>query len=153
MILTYFNFTLCSLCTGHSSPDGAIIVQDNRKELFVTTPPQLTSDTSGSASPPTVRSLTDLPSQHSQVSLFSICVNNIHRSVTHQTTLTTFMGKSLTHQSSQHSQIQGVARDASPGSPNSFIFMQFSAKNLRNNSNFGSWCTPGTIFTGSVTAL
>ena len=100
MILTYFNLTLCSLCTGHSSPDGAIIVQDNRKELFVTTPPQLTSDASGSASPPTVRSLTDLPSQHSQVSLFPICVNNIHRSVTHQTTLTTFMGKSLTHQSS-----------------------------------------------------
>ena len=99
-MLAYFNLTLCSLCTGHSSPDGAIIVQDNRKELFVTTPPQLPSDTSGSASPPTVRSLTDLPSQHSQVSLLPIYLNNTHRSVTHQTTLTTFMGKSFTHQSS-----------------------------------------------------
>ena len=26
--------------------------------------------------------------------------------------------------------------------PKSFIFMQFSAKNLENNSNFGSWPTP-----------
>ena len=75
----------------------------------MTTPPQLTSDTSGSASPPTVRSLTDLPSQHSQVSLLPIYLNNTHRSVTHQTTLTTFMGKSLTRQSSQHSQISHLA--------------------------------------------
>ena len=33
-----------------------------------------------------------------------------------------------------------------PGTPprgqNSFIFMQFSAKNLKNNSTFGSWRTP-----------
>ena len=35
--------------------------------------------------------------------------NNIHRSVTHQTTLTIFMGKSLTRQSSQHSQISHLA--------------------------------------------
>ena len=29
-----------------------------------------------------------------------------------------------------------------PQSPNSFIFMQFSARKLKNNSTFGSWCTP-----------
>ena len=27
-----------------------------------------------------------------------------------------------------------------PGGPNSFIFMQFSAKNVKNNGTFGSWC-------------
>ena len=38
---------------------------------------------------------------------------------------------------------KGGARDARPaGGPNSFIFMQFSAKNLKNNSTFGSWRTP-----------
>ena len=31
---------------------------------------------------------------------------------------------------------------APPGGPNSFIFMQFSAKNMQNNSTFGSWRTP-----------
>ena len=31
---------------------------------------------------------------------------------------------------------------ASPGGPNSFIFMQFSAQNMQNNSTFGSWRTP-----------
>ena len=30
----------------------------------------------------------------------------------------------------------------SPGGPNSFIFMQFSAKNMQNDSTFGSWRTP-----------
>ena len=34
----------------------------------------------------------------------------------------------------------GGARDAPD--PNSFTFMQFSAKNLQNNPNFGSWHTP-----------
>ena len=29
-----------------------------------------------------------------------------------------------------------------PGGPNSFIFMQFSAKKLKSNSTFGSWHTP-----------
>ena len=28
---------------------------------------------------------------------------------------------------------------APPGGPNSFIFMQFLAKKLQNNSSFGSW--------------
>ena len=38
---------------------------------------------------------------------------------------------------------KGGARDASPpGGPNSFIFMQFAAKNMQNNSTFGSWRTP-----------
>ena len=39
---------------------------------------------------------------------------------------------------------RGSARDAPPprGGPNSFIFMQFSAKKLKNNSTFGSWRTP-----------
>ena len=36
---------------------------------------------------------------------------------------------------------KGGARDAPPG-PNSFIFMQFSAKKMKNNSTFGSWRTP-----------
>ena len=36
----------------------------------------------------------------------------------------------------------GGARDAPPGGPNSFIFMQFLAKNLKHNSTFGSWRTP-----------
>ena len=37
---------------------------------------------------------------------------------------------------------------ATPRGPNSFIFMQFSAKNLKNNSTFGSWHTgenPGSV--------
>ena len=34
------------------------------------------------------------------------------------------------------------ARNAPLGGPNSFIFMQFSAKNLKNNSTYGSWRTP-----------
>ena len=35
---------------------------------------------------------------------------------------------------------KGGARDARPpGGPNSFIFMQFLAKKLQNNSTFGSW--------------
>ena len=39
---------------------------------------------------------------------------------------------------------KGGARDAPPppGGPNSFIFMQFSGKKLKNNSTFGSWRTP-----------
>ena len=38
---------------------------------------------------------------------------------------------------------KGGARDARPpGGPNSFIFMQFSGKKLKNNSTFGSWRTP-----------
>ena len=42
-----------------------------------------------------------------------------------------------------HWRIQGGARDAHlPGGPNSFIFMQFSVKNWKNNSAFGSWRTP-----------
>ena len=41
-----------------------------------------------------------------------------------------------------HWRIEGGAKDAAPpGGPNSFIFMQFSAK-FENNSNFGSWRTP-----------
>ena len=31
---------------------------------------------------------------------------------------------------------------APPGGPNSFIFMRFSAKKLKNNSTFGNWRTP-----------
>ena len=40
-----------------------------------------------------------------------------------------------------HWQIQGGAPGtrAHPGGPNSFIFMQFSGKKLKNNSTFGSW--------------
>ena len=41
-----------------------------------------------------------------------------------------------------HWQIQGGARDAPPGGPNSFIFMQFSTKKLQNNSTVRSWRTP-----------
>ena len=37
---------------------------------------------------------------------------------------------------------KGGARDAPARGPNSFIFMQFSAKKLKNNSTFGSWRTP-----------
>ena len=37
---------------------------------------------------------------------------------------------------------KGGARDARPPGPNSFIFMQFSAKKLKNNSTFGSWRIP-----------
>ena len=33
-----------------------------------------------------------------------------------------------------------------PRGPNSFIFMQFSAKKLKNNSTFGSWRTPSEKF-------
>ena len=47
---------------------------------------------------------------------------------------------------------KGGARDARPpGVPNSFIFMQFSAKNLKNNSNFGRWRTPPGENPGSAT--
>ena len=37
---------------------------------------------------------------------------------------------------------KGGDRDARPpGGPNSFIFMQFSAKNMQSYSFFGSWST------------
>ena len=36
---------------------------------------------------------------------------------------------------------EGGARTP-PGSPNSFIFMQFSVKKLKNNITFGSWRAP-----------
>ena len=38
-----------------------------------------------------------------------------------------------------------------PGSPNSFIFMQFSAKIINKHTHFGSWCPPGEN-PGSATA-
>ena len=39
--------------------------------------------------------------------------------------------------------LRGGAKDARPPwGPNSFIFMQFSGKKLKNNSTFGSWRTP-----------
>ena len=42
-----------------------------------------------------------------------------------------------------HWRIQGDVMDARPpGGPNFFIFMQFSAKKLKNNGTFGSWRTP-----------
>ena len=40
---------------------------------------------------------------------------------------------------------KGDTRDTCPpppGGPNSFIFMHFSAENLKNNRPFGSWRTP-----------
>ena len=36
----------------------------------------------------------------------------------------------------------GGRQGRAPGGPNSFIFMQFSAKKMKNNSTFGSWRTP-----------
>ena len=42
-----------------------------------------------------------------------------------------------------HWRTQGGARPPSTlEGPNSFIFIQFSAKKLKNNSTFGSWRTP-----------
>ena len=43
-----------------------------------------------------------------------------------------------------HCWIQGgrQGRAPSPVGPNSFIFIQFSAKKLKNNNTFGSWRTP-----------
>ena len=38
-----------------------------------------------------------------------------------------------------------------PWGPTSFIFMQFSAKQLKNNSTFGSWCIPSGENPGSAT--
>ena len=47
---------------------------------------------------------------------------------------------------------RGGARDARPpGGPNSFIFMQFLAKKLKNNSTFGSWRPPPGENPGSAT--
>ena len=35
--------------------------------------------------------------------------------------------------------LRGAPGTPPPGGPNSFIFMQFSGKKLKNNSTFGSW--------------
>ena len=49
----------------------------------------------------------------------------------------------ITHCDISLADLRGGARNAPPpGVPNSFIFMQFSGKKLKNNSTIGSWCTP-----------
>ena len=50
--------------------------------------------------------------------------------------VTSLSGKSM------HWRIQGGGRQGRPPGPNIFIFVQFSAKKLKNNSTFGNWRTP-----------